>query len=159
MNYYWCRGKNQKCPHRYDEKCSKFAGRVRGSSPWRDSNQLDQSCGWSQGGKPWSGKKFCPTYGNSLTEDEVLILDQIRKSNYCTSNDDCRRIQSKYPFGCCTYVNKNRTNYINSLINKYYQIRGQYNDQEREIEYKCQPCLPKNEGGCTCLQGKCRSLF
>lgn len=52
---------------------------------------------------------------------EEFIQGQIDKANYCSVKEDCVLAESKCPFGCNIFVNKNELGRINKLISEYKQ--------------------------------------
>lgn len=50
---------------------------------------------------------------------ESNIKSAIEKANYCIVESDCVDAESKCPFGCYVYVNKNEVEEISELIKSY----------------------------------------
>ena len=78
----------------------------------------------------------------SLSEE--YIRNRIDKANYCNTKDDCERVNSKCPFGCHIFVNKNEVDGINRLINLY----------PRTCLYRCRVLKDFD-----CIDNKCQAIY
>lgn len=74
---------------------------------------------------------------------EKGVKQSIEKARYCEAKADCAQVQSKCPFGCGIFVNKNEAERINTIIDAY----------ESRCIYQC--VIVK---GYDCINNKCQLL-
>lgn len=72
---------------------------------------------------------------------ENKIKKEIELANYCETKSDCVQVESKCPFDCFVYVNKNEKERINKLISNY----------ESNCVYGCIQVVPVFD----CVNKKC----
>ena len=75
--------------------------------------------------------------------DGGSIQVEIDNANFCDTKDDCIDVESKCPFGCNIFVNKDQSSKIKDLIESY----------ETNCMYKCRPST-----GVDCIDNKCEEL-
>ncbi|MBT3721380.1 hypothetical protein HN789_06995 [archaeon] len=76
--------------------------------------------------------------------DGGSIQVEIDNANFCDTKDDCIDVESKCPFGCNIFVNKDQSSKIKDLIESY----------ETNCMYKCRPST-----GVDCIDNKCEATF
>ncbi len=52
-------------------------------------------------------------------DSESQVKGEIEKANYCEVKDDCVQVESKCPFDCYVFINKNEAERIEELISGY----------------------------------------
>lgn len=89
------------------------------------------------------GTFFILDFDKKVTEK--YIQNEINEANYCESDSDCGLVtNSKCPFGCYIYVNKNEVDKIDNLLKDY----------ESQCIYGC----VKNQG-VECINNKCEEVL
>lgn len=86
---------------------------------------------------------FIADFNKKITEK--YIQNEINKANYCETNSDCSLVaNSKCPFGCYIFVNKEEVDRIDNLL-KNFESQCVYScvqNQDVEcINNKCQEKL------------------
>lgn len=76
-----------------------------------------------------------------INDQETKIRKEIELANYCEVQDDCVVVNSKCPFDCFVFVNKNESSRISELIDSY----------PSKCIYGCIAVVPELD----CVEGKC----
>lgn len=86
----------------------------------------------------------CGDSSYKIPQTEEGIKQAIKEAQYCTVKSDCMSVQSKCPFGCYTFVNKNEAERIQTFIDSY----------ESRCIYICVEL-----SGYDCINNKCEILY
>lgn len=79
-----------------------------------------------------------------VADQENNIKEAIEKARYCSVKEDCILVESKCPFGCYIFVNKNEAKKINDLVQSY----------ESSCIYSCIQLEDFD-----CIAGKCSEII
>ena len=92
------------------------------------------------------GKSGIQCGGSSykIPQTQEAIEQVIKNAQYCEAKNDCTQIESKCPFGCYTFVNKNEAEKIQTFIDSY--------------ESRCMYICVQIEGY-DCINNKCEVLY
>jgi hypothetical protein len=56
---------------------------------------------------------------------ERNIIRSMHNANYCTVNNDCALVSYACPFGCGSYINKEKTAQISKMVSSYFKLQSQ----------------------------------
>lgn len=93
------------------------------------------------------GKSSFQCGGSSykIPQTQESIEQAIKEAQYCEVKSDCVQVESKCPFGCYVFVNKNEAEKIQTFINSY-ESRCMYNCVELArydcVNNKCEVLYP-----------------
>lgn len=91
--------------------------------------------------KVWTGAAGALSLGLvACGPSEATVWGAIDDANYCEVAEDCRRIDSKCPFDCNTYVNVAEAEELERLMESY----------QSDCDYKCPSAWPA-----ACESGRC----